>query len=88
MHFSPLHPGSNIPLPMVTSPKFASSILPFSNALVSSGEESRLFFHYNAIKVMIFKKFGQSSLILNHHNRRDISFHGEVHGIVVALIIR
>src|SRR5919199_982159 len=42
-HFSQLHPGSNVALPIVTSPSFASSILPFSNVRVSSGDESKLF---------------------------------------------
>jgi len=36
-HFSQLHPGSRVALPIVTSPSFASSIFPFSNVLVSSG---------------------------------------------------
>src|ERR671926_1438395 len=43
-HFSQLHPGSNVDLPITTSPRFASSIFPFSNVRVSSGEESKLFF--------------------------------------------
>ena len=39
-HYSQLHPGSNVPLPIVTplSEKFTISILPFSNVLTSSGE--------------------------------------------------
>jgi hypothetical protein len=45
-HFSQLHPGSNVALPTTTSPKFASSIFPFSNVRVSSGEESKLFSAY------------------------------------------
>ena len=42
-HFSQLHPGSNDLLPMVTLPRFVRSIFPFSNDLVSSGKETRLF---------------------------------------------
>src|ERR671918_2468579 len=43
-HFSQLQPGSKTPRPMITSPRFARSILPFSNVRVSSGEELRFFF--------------------------------------------
>src|SRR5918996_826979 len=38
-----------LPRPIVMSPKFASSILPFSNVRVSSGEEAKLFFCILAI---------------------------------------
>jgi hypothetical protein len=38
MHFDQLHPGSSVPLPITTSPRFTISTFPFSNVLTSSGE--------------------------------------------------
>ena len=52
-HYSQLHPGSNVPLPIVTplSEKFTISILPFSNVLTSSLDK-QLHVYYEAHQIM------------------------------------
>ena len=69
-HFSQLHPGSNTALPIVISPKFATSIFPLSNVRVSSGAESKFFFCILADVVVIILVLNSLIISISKFNER------------------